>query len=323
MKLLILASMAAALAAVAPARAENLTVAPVEITEWKAVYGRVEARDTVPARARIGGTVIELLVSEGDTVKAGQQIASVNDEKIAFQIAAIDAQMRATQSRLQTAQADFDRTEALVKRGVATVQRLDQLQAEVSVARNGLASLEAQRSVVVKQGEEGAVLAPVEGRVLSVPVTRGAVVLGGEVIATIGGGGFFLRLSIPERHASMLKDGATLRITSGGKEHDGRLAKIYPQITNGRVTADVEVEGLDTAYVDARLLVEVPVGTRQALLAPRSAVVTRSGIDFVKVQSGSGEVERAVVTGKTMNHDGAEHIEILTGLSAGDVMVVQ
>ncbi len=323
MKLLILATVAAALASVAPASAENLAIAPVEITEWKAVYGRVEARDTVPARARIGGTVIELLVSEGDTVKAGQQIASVNDEKIAFQIAAIDAQMRATQSRLETAQADFDRTEALVKRGVATVQRLDQLQAEVSVARNGLASLEAQRSVVVKQGEEGAVLAPVEGRVLSVPVTRGAVVLGGEVIATIGGGGFFLRLSIPERHASMLKDGAALRITSGGTEHEGRLAKIYPQITNGRVTADVEVEGLDTAYVDARLLVEVPVGTRQALLAPKGAVITRAGIDFVTVESGGGEVERAVVTGKAINRDGIEYIEILTGLSAGDMLVVR
>ncbi|MCU0789544.1 MAG: efflux RND transporter periplasmic adaptor subunit [Nitratireductor sp.] len=305
------------------ARSQTMEVAPVEITEWKAVYGRVEARDTVPARARIGGTVVELLVSEGDSVKAGEKIATVEDEKIAFQIAAIDAQMRATQSKLETAQADLDRTEALVKRGVATVQRLDQLQSEVSVARNGLAALEAQRSVVVKQGEEGAVLAPVEGRVLSVPVTRGAVVMGGEVIATIGGGGFFLRLSIPERHAAMLKDGAALRITSDGVEHEGRLAKIYPQITNGRVTADVEVEGLDTAYVDARLLVEVPVGSRMALLAPRSAVVNRSGIDFVTVKSGDTEVERAVVVGKTVSRDGTDYVEILTGLSAGDVLVVK
>jgi RND family efflux transporter MFP subunit len=256
-------------------------------------------------------------------VTAGQKVATVNDEKIAFQTAAIDAQMRATRSKLDTAQADLERTEALVQRGVATVQRLDQLRSEVSVALNGIAALEAERSVIVKQGEEGAVLAPVEGRVLSVPVTRGAVVMGGEVVATIGGGGFFLRLSIPERHASMLKDGATLRITSGGAEHEGRLAKIYPQITNGRVTADVEVEGLDTAYVDARLLVEVPVGTRKALLAPRSAVVNRSGMDFVTVQSGSQTVERAVVIGRPVMHEGAEQIEILTGLEAGDVLVVQ
>ena len=44
----------AALLAASPALAGTLTLAPTTVTEWKAVYGRVEARDTVPARARIG-----------------------------------------------------------------------------------------------------------------------------------------------------------------------------------------------------------------------------------------------------------------------------
>src|SRR5690606_16108534 len=84
-----IAVLAAALAAAAPApAAETLVLAPGTVPEWKAVYGRVEARDLVPARARIGGTVVELLVSEGDTVEAGQRIAVVRDDKIAFQIAA-------------------------------------------------------------------------------------------------------------------------------------------------------------------------------------------------------------------------------------------
>ena len=267
-----LAAILPALLAAMAAQAGTFAVEPVAITEWKAVYGRVEARDTVPARARLGGTVEELTVGEGDDVEAGQTIALIRDEKIAFQIAAIDAQIRATQSRLDTAEADFERTDALVKRGVATVQRLDQLQSEVSVARNTLASLEAQRSVLVKQDEEGAVLAPASGRVLAVPVTRGAVVMGGESIATIGGGGFFLRLAIPERHSGLLDEGARLRIATGGRQAEGRLAKIYPQIENGRVIADVEVDGLDTAFVDARILVEVPVGERRAILVPRDAV---------------------------------------------------
>jgi RND family efflux transporter MFP subunit len=307
--------------------AGTLEIVPTEITEWKAVYGRVEARDTVPARARIGGTVEELLVTEGDVVAAGQKIALVRDEKIGFQIAAVDGQIRATQSRLDTAEADLARVQELVKRGVATVQQLDRLQTEVAVARNGLASFEAQRSVLVKQEEEGAVIAPVEGRVLAVPVTRGAVIMGGEAVATIGGGGFFLRLSIPERHAAMLKEGAPLRISTGGSQAEGRLAKIYPQIENGRVTADVEVVGLDTAYVDARILVEVPVGSRQALVVPKSAVTTRSGLDFVTVETQAGAVERAVVTGMGVRPEGSEaageQIEILTGLAAGDLVVVK
>ena len=47
-----------------------------------------------------------------------------------------------------------------------------------------------------------------DGRVLEVPLTRGAVVLAGELVAIIGGGGFFLRLAIPERHAFSLREGA-------------------------------------------------------------------------------------------------------------------
>lgn len=222
-----LALLAAALAAAAPAlAAETLVLAPQTVPEWKAVYGRVEARDLVPARARIGGTVVELLVSEGDEVEAGQRIAVVRDDKIAFQIAAYDAQLRALAAQLEKAEAELARGSSLVERGVITAQRLEQLRTDVEVTQNQIAATGAQRSVVVQQGEEGEVLAPASGRVLTVPVTRGAVVMAGEPAATIGGGGFFLRLAIPERHSRDLAEGAAIRIAAAGAQTEGRLAKI-------------------------------------------------------------------------------------------------
>lgn len=316
-------ALAAAFTATAPAlAAETVVLAPQAMPEWKAVYGRVEARDLVPARARIGGTVAELLVSEGDEVEAGQRIAAVRDDKIAFQIAAFDAQLRALEAQLEKAEAELARGSSLVDRGVITAQRLEQLRTDVDVTRNQLAATEAQRSVIVQQGEEGAVLAPVSGRVLTVPVTRGAVIMAGEPAATIGGGGFFLRLAIPERHSRDLVEGAAIRIAAAGAETEGRLAKIYPRIENGRVIADVEVDRLDRAFVDARVPVEVPVGSREALLVPKAAIVTRSGLDFVRVVAGAGEVERAVVPGETVLRDGQALVEILTGLTAGETIVV-
>ncbi|MFN3549707.1 MAG: efflux RND transporter periplasmic adaptor subunit [Mesorhizobium sp.] len=314
-----LALLTAALFATAPAVAGSLTVESTAITEYKAVYGRVEARDLVPARARIGGTVVELLVTEGDEVKAGERIATVRDDKIEFQIASYDAQLRALEAQLARAQAELERGQSLVDKGIATAQRLDQLRTDVDVALNQIASAQAQRSVVVQQGQEGAVLAPADGRVLTVPVTRGAVVMAGEQVATLGGGGFFLRLAIPERHSATLVQGADIRITGDGKEFTGRLAKIYPRIENGRVVADVEVEELDSAFVDARVLVEVPVGERQGIVVPREAVTTRSGIDFVSVIRDGQPVPRAVVLGQSLVGD-AGTFEILTGLSAGDVV---
>jgi RND family efflux transporter MFP subunit len=309
----------ALLSAAGPVVAGSLTLGPTPVTEWKAVYGRVEARDTVPARARIGGIVVELEVSEGDLVEAGERIATVRDDKLAFQVAALDAQSRALEAQLATAETELGRGEALVERGVATAQRLDQLRTSVDVTRNQLAAAEAQRSVVVQQEAEGGVVSPAAGRVLTVPVTRGAVVLAGEPVATIGGGGFFLRLAIPERHADSLEVGAAIRITANGTESEGRLARIYPQIENGRVIADVSVDNLETAFVDARVLVEVPVGERPALLIPREAVTTRGGLDFVTVQEGDAEVDRAVLLAETSGS--AALVEVLTGLAPGDVVV--
>ena len=319
----ILITLTALLLSTTTAGAETIVLKDSNVTEWKAVYGRVEARDMVPARARIGGVVVELLVTEGDEVKAGEKIATVRDDKLAFQIAAIDAQLQALSSQLDTAEADLKRGNDLVGKGVMTRQRVDQLQTQVDVVRGQITATQAQRAVLVQQGAEGEVLAPANGRVLKVPVTRGAVIMGGEPVATIGGGGVFLRLAIPERHAASLKADVAIRIQSAKGEQAGRLAKIYPQIENGRVIADVEVEGLDTTYVDARLLVEVPVGERKALFVPQSAVSTRSGLDFVTVEAESGESERVVILGEPVELDGTANVEILSGLNAGDKVVAK
>ncbi len=303
--------------------AETLQVKPVTIPEWKAVYGRVEARDNVPARARIGGTVVELKVTEGDNVSTGDVIATVRDDKIEFQIAAIDAQLLGLKASLDNAQAELARGEELIKRGVTTAQRLDALRTQVDVVRNQIAAAEAQRSVIVQQGKEGSVLAPTTGTVLTVPVTRDTVIMAGETVATIGGGGFFLRLAVPERHADLLKEGATIEIDGTTGDHrTGRLAKIYPEIDNGRVIADVEVDALPTNFVNKRLLIRLPVGERQALLVPQAAVTSRYGVDYVTVKSGEETTERTVVTAKPITHEGAPMTEILTGIRAGDEVVL-
>lgn len=314
-------SVIAALCLGAPASAGALEVAPATVTEWKPVFGQVEARDTVPARARIGGTIVSLDVTEGDRVEAGQRLAMIEDTKLGFQIDAQDARLTALRSQLETARADLVRGEQLLERGVIASQRVDQLQTAVSVLEGQISSLEAERLVVQRQIEEGAVLAPEAGIVLSVPVSRGSVVTPGEALAVVGGGGVFLRLSVPERHAADLSEGDAIEIGAGGAVQTGTLAKLYPQIEGGRVQADVEVDGLDQSFVGRRVPVRLPVGERQAILVPQAALTRAGGLDFVTVETAAGLVERAVVPGETIKREGVAWREILTGLSAGDVVV--
>ena len=300
------------------AMAETVVLEPVAITEWKAVYGRVEARDRIPARARLGGTLVELAVAEGDEVAQGDVLARVVDEKLGFQLSALDAQRGALEAQLTNAKAELTRGEELLAQGVTTVQRLDALRTQVDVVTGQIAALEAQRQVVEQQAAEGAVLAPVAGRVLDVPVATGAVVMPGEAVAQLGGGGIFLRLAVPERHAGDLTEGDAIEIEGASGTVTGRLAKVYPLIENGRVVADVEVEGLTDRFVDARVLVRLPVGERDARLVPEAALVTRGGRDFVAIE---GAGLRAVVPGAEVTVEGVAMVEVLTGLKAGDAVL--
>ena len=302
------------------AGAQGFMLEPREVTEWKAVYARIEARDRIPARARLGGTLVELKVTEGDLVESGEPLARIVDQKLDFQMSAIDAQLQALDSQLKNAQAELERGEEFLQRGVTTAQRLDALRTQVEVFTNQIEATKADRRVLEQQVTEGTVLSPLTGRVLDVPIAAGAVLAFGETVATVGGGGFFLRVAVPERHAGSFREGDKIQIETRNAT-EGTIARIYPQIENGRVIADVEVDGLDDAFVDARVLVRLPVGKRTALLVPADAVETVSGIDFVSVNAGGDTVKRTVVLGTEQTVDGEAMVEVLTGLKGGEEVV--
>jgi len=313
----------------APAAAAELVVSAETVTETKAVFGEVRSRDTVPARSRISGTIAEIGVEEGSAVTAGQVIATVVDDKLALQRDAADAAIKALTAQLANARTELERAQQLLAKGAAPQSRVDQAQTQVDVFTSQLAAATAQRAVVEQQLTEGRVLAPGAGRVLSVPVARGSVVLAGDEIVRIAGGGYFLRLSLPERHAATIHEGDTVQVGTRVLSADlsatpaalrpGRIVKVYPEIAGGEVLADVDVAGLGDYFVGERTLVWIPIGTRRVIAVPAAAVSTRHGIDYVKLAASGAPVEVAVLAGRPLA-DG--RIEILTGLAPGDRVVV-
>lgn len=319
-------ALVAALTATAAGAAE-FNVEPVSIPEMKAVFGEVRARTVVPARARIGGTLQSVSVTEGSEVAAGAVIARVVDDKLALQRDAAEANVRQATSSLAKAVADLDRARQLLAKGVTSQSQLDQATTAHDVATSQLAAAEAALAVVDQQSREGDVLAPAAGRVLTVPVTQGSVVLAGDEIARVASGQYYLRLSLPERHAASIHEGDAVTIggrglSAGSGEAEalqGRVVKVYPEITDGRVTADVEVAGIGDYFVGERTLVTIPVGRRDALLVPVAALSSRHGVDYVRLADGA---EVAVILGERRDLGGDARIEILTGLRPGDHVLV-
>jgi RND family efflux transporter MFP subunit len=313
---------------VMPAQAaETLTVHPANVADEKAVFATVESANVVPARARIGGTVAELSVHPGNAVQPGQVIAVVADAKLLLTIAGLDAQITAVQSQLAQAQTDFSRAEALFRQGAGTRVAMDLARTAMDVATSTMKARTADRDVARQQLSEGQVLAPVAGRVLTVPVTNGTVVLDGDPLASIAEGNYILRLRVPERHARTLKVGDTVRVdgTDFGRTGAwfGKVTLIYPTIQEGRVVADAEVPGLGDFFVGERVRVWIGAGERPAFVIPESFVVTRFGLDYVRRQQQGGTPEDTPVQRGQERPTEAmpDALEILSGLHAGDVLV--
>lgn len=299
------------------AQAGEVTVAPRRIDDLKAVVATVEPVRQLVARARIGGTIAALKVREGDVVGAEAEIAAVADQKIALQIQALNQRIRSQQAQRNQAKIDFDRVQELQRRGVSAQAQLDQARTALDVAERNLAAMQSDLKVVEQQQSEGAVLAPAAGRVLSVPVSEGRVVMPGETIATMAEDNYILRLSLPERHAASLRAGDAVKIAGrggAGTAREGRVRLVYPEIQGGRVVADVEVDELGNYFVGERTRVYVPTGEREALIVPKAAIHARAGAHFVRLKDGA---EVVVQPGDAVG----EGVEILSGLKAGDVIV--
>jgi RND family efflux transporter MFP subunit len=309
------------------AEAAEIAVKVSERPDLKAVFGQVQSRDVVAARARIGGTVTSLSVEAGSAVKSGDIIAVVVDDKLALQLSATDSRLKAVEAELENAKTDLDRASKLLQGGVVPKTRVDLLQTQFDVLTNQLLAARAERAVLLQQQSEGDVIAPAPGRVLSVPVTKGSVIMPGEAVARIAGGGYFLRLSLPERHAAHIKLGDAVIVGSRGLTDlsnsapvsEGKVVKVYPEIEAGNVLADVEVADLGDFFVGERTRVWIPVATRTVVSVPVTAVTNRAGVDYVRLAGGNVDVP--VITGARFDDNGTASVEILSGLGAGDKVV--
>ena len=292
------------------------------IADYKMVLATVESTDVTTARARLGGTLRNLEVEEGDLVAKGQQIAEVKDEKLPLELGAIDARIDALMARVELAKTDLMRINALRSRNTVSQARLDDVQTTFEALSGELDVARAEREVVRERLSEGAVLSPATGRILEIHAIDGTVVTPGEAVATLAVEAYVLRLRLPERHARFIALGDEILVGRGGLETAGEMLQrrgtvqqIYPKMADGRVVADAEVEALGDFFIGERVPVYIATGSRQTIVIPASYIYSRHGLAYVRFEDGSDVIVQPGLNVET-------GIEILSGLRPGDVLVV-
>lgn len=302
-------------AAKAPA-GPRLVLTVQETTSWQDVSAEIATVDQAQVLARIAGILTTLTVREGDMVTKGQAIGRIVDSQLGYQAGAFGAQAAAAQAQAAQAQSELARVRYLYQNGVYAKARLDQAEAVAAAANAQIRAARAQQAAVGAVAGQGVVTAPAAGRVLRADVPAGSPVAPGMAIAVITAGPTIVRLEMPESLADKVHAGS--RVTATGLQ-PGRVIKLYPSITAGKITADVDMPGIDSRLIGRRVAARVETGTRKALLVPAAYVSSRFGIDYVTLLAKDGSAAEVPVQIGTGGEAGK--VEILSGANAGDTLV--
>ena len=333
----LMAALAAAISLVSCGRGEHemspaasappaglLTVQEVTAPDYKSVAAVLTNRDTGDARARIGGTLQQVRVREGAEVRRDQLLAVIVDQRLALEAQAGSAGVGAAEAVAEQARGDLRRAQYLFERGVYAQARMDAVQAQARAAEAQLRAARALAGAAGAMAGQGRVYAPADGRVTRLPIPQGAVVMPGDVVVAISTGARVLRIELPEGEASLLREGQDIRIL-GDYDTSVRVARVlqvYPAIDNGMVTADLDATSFEGEFIGARVRVLAPAGERQAFIIPGRYIVTRYGVDYVRLWRDGLVFDAPVQRGARAPLENMEDgVEILSGLRAGDQIV--
>jgi membrane fusion protein, multidrug efflux system len=301
---------------------ETYKVTLQSIDDRKSVLATVQSVDFPPARARIGGTVSELLIDEGSLVEENQVISRIFDEKLPLEMQTIKARTASLQSERRLASIALDRAASLRKSGAGSQAKLDEARTNLDVVVKNLDVIKTEEELLLQRIREGDVLAPARGRVLKVQVSKGVVVQPGEEIAIIAEEPYILRIEVPERHARFIQKGDAVLVGARGLSSEvdeqalrkGQVRQVYPEMINGRVVADVDVSGLGDFFIGERVGVFVSTGMRDTYVIPQGYIYTRYGLYYVRLED---KTEVVIQPGRIFN----DMREVLSGLHDGDVLL--
>ncbi|MEL0289250.1 MAG: efflux RND transporter periplasmic adaptor subunit [Gammaproteobacteria bacterium] len=296
---------------------------PVPVTTTQVARGRLDAFYSTTATltaveeasvvARTEGVVEAIYVEEGSMVKAGQALAQLDTERLALELAR-------TETNLESLRRAFERAEQLYASKMISPDAFDQ-------ARFNLEREEALKALQAHDFEEATIRAPIDGFVTARKIKLGNTLQPNTIAFEIKRADTLEAiLNIPEKELIKISAGqsASIRVDAlEDSEFDGTLVRVAPEIDpmTGTFRATVEARNeLDLLKPGMFARVEVLYDSQpDALLVAREAVLNqRTGQNVYLVRDGLA-VLQPVKTGYMMG----DQVEILTGLTEGDEVVVR
>jgi RND family efflux transporter MFP subunit len=327
----------------APPPPKVTVAAPVQqdVTRYFEATGNTAAVNSVDLVARVQGFVQAINYNDGDFVKQGTSLFTIEPEPYKLKVDSAKAAVVSAQATLTQAQAEYDRQAALVAKQISTQANYDKALAQRDSAQADLQSAQAnEQQAEINLGYTN-VAAPFDGVVTARQVSIGQLVGASSptVLATIVQlDPIYVNFSASERdvlqvRASLASRGETTAALLGmpvevalqndsGYPHHGKLDYIAPNVdpSTGTLAARASLENADRSLSPGYFVrIRIPSKPRPALLVPDVALGSDQGGRYVLVVNKDDVVEqRKVEPGQLVG----DLRVIESGLTADDRVVV-
>lgn len=300
--------------------------------------GTLHARQTAVISAQVVGRIEQVLVRQGDSVRAGQTLALLDDATLKASLDQAQAGVNAAENQQVAAQTNAELA-------ASTLGRYRQLQAQKSVspqeldeisrrAQGSSAQLEAVRAQVTaaKAQESGAramlgytrITAPFAGVVTARMADPGALAAPGVPLLQLDSAGSLqLQTTVDESAIASVRLGMKLNVSvdaAPSLSPPGTVTEIVPAADPASHSFLVKLDLPPSGQLRAGMYATaaIPTGSRQAILVQQSAFVLRGSLSCAYVLDSNGIAQLRYAT---LGAQQGNLVEVLSGLSAGEKLV--
>ena len=290
-----------------PVTTEPVRVGPVPVEVL--ANGVVASESIVSVRPRVDGQIEQVHVVEGQTVRRGQPLFTLDTRLTRAVLAQQEAALARDRAQAARAQSDAQRYQSLRGESFASQQRFEQAQADALASAATVRATEAQIAQTKLSLDFATITAEIDGRLGALPIRVGNVVRAGEstALATITQiDPILVQFAVPERwlgeiKSAMAEGAPTVRARPnqpGAPAAEGELVFVDSAVDTNTGTILLKAR---FANPDMRLwpgqYVQVTLVTRRemATSVPAAAVQTGQQGRFVFVLTPDGTARRRPV----------------------------
>jgi RND family efflux transporter MFP subunit len=304
-----------------------ITVQPRELRQLLPLSGALRAVNQAAVKARVGGEVRDVLVREGEPVKAGQVLVRMDVTDYQARLEQARGALAAARGQLDIAVKARDNNKALLEKGFISKNAFDTATSQYDIARANVESAKGASEVAQKALTDTTIRAPISGLVSSRMVQPGEKVSpDNRMLDVVDLSRMELEAAVPAAdimNVSLGQD-VQVRIEGLGAPLAGKVARINPATQAGSrsILAYIQIDNPQGMlrvgmFGEAQLTLAKKA---DVLSVPQSAV-RNNGRNFVYAIENGTVTQKPVELGLRGDDVEGGAVEVVSGLKSGELVV--